>query len=63
MIRGIHRFVVTIGPKVVKVRAQSVSAKGQAYTVRAARVHPKGKSKSEIKAAVTLALSEVYSTI
>lgn len=63
MIRGIHRFVFSFGRGVVKVRAQSQSARGQAYTVRHARVNIGGPSKEDFKTAVEKAVSEVYSTL
>jgi hypothetical protein len=60
MALGIHRFVITFGPDVVKVRAQSQSKRGNAYTVRHAKRRPAGKDKVEIKAAIVQSIQEVF---
>lgn len=61
MIRGVHRFVINIGGPAVKVRAQSQSARGQAYTVRSTQVQPEDRSKASVKVAIRAAINEVYS--
>lgn len=58
--RGIHRFVVTLGPKVVKVRAQSASLRGQAYTVGSVSVPVVGEGGGALKVAVAKGISLLY---
>lgn len=60
MARGIHRFVIRLGSDVVSVRAQSVSLRGQAYTVGGVKVRLTGTGKAIKKAAVAEAISTFY---
>ena len=60
MSRGIHRFVITFGHGVVKVRAQSQSLRGNAYTVRHARKRSVGSDPVVVKQALAESLEEVY---
>lgn len=61
MARGIHRFVIRLGPTVVTVRAQSASLRGQAYTVGSAKVPVVPPGKVGRKAAAETAIKTFYS--
>lgn len=60
MARGIHRFVITFAPTVVKVRAQSASLRGQAFTVGGAKVSTPDGSRASKKTAAAAAIKSLY---
>jgi len=60
MIRGIHRFVIRIGGSEIRVRGQSASARGNAFTVASTRVKLVDGSKASCKAAIAQGINEIY---
>lgn len=60
MSRGIHRFVVTTAGPVIKVRAQSASLRGQAFTVGSLKLEVEQEGKPGVKNAQRLAISVLY---
>lgn len=60
MSRGIHKFVVTLRPHEVRIRAQSVSLRGQAFTVGSVTVPVSGDGTPAVKQAVKKGLALLY---
>jgi hypothetical protein len=57
---GIHRFVIELGPGLVKVRAQSKSPRGTSFTVRGVKVPVTGSERADLKKAARRALLELW---